>query len=49
MAESERLMTIPDGYVSDVPGISKTEKYKLIGLSFTVDVVAHLLQSLKDT
>ena len=46
--ESERLMTIPDTYVSDVPNISKTEKQRIIGLSFTVDVVAHLLKPLKD-
>ena len=46
--ECERLMTMPDGYVSGVPNISKTEKHKLIGLSFTVDVVAHLLGQLKN-
>ena len=45
--ESERLMTIPDNYINSVRGISKTVKHKLIGLSFTVDVVAHLLKPLK--
>jgi len=45
--ESERLMTIPDGYVSDIPNVSKTNKLKAIGLSMTVDVIAHLLTPLK--
>jgi site-specific DNA-cytosine methylase len=45
--ESERLMTIPDGYVSEVPHVSKTNKLKAIGLSMTVDVIAHLLTPLK--
>ncbi len=45
--ESERLMTIPDGYVSDVPNISKTNKLKAIGLAMTVDVIAGLVANLK--
>ena len=45
--ESERLMTIPDGYVSSVPKISKTNKLKAIGLAMTVDVIAHLVSPLK--
>jgi site-specific DNA-cytosine methylase len=45
--ESERLMTIPDGYVSDVPNVSKTNKLKAIGLSMTVDVIAGLLENVK--
>ena len=44
--ERERMMTIPDGYVSNVPNISRTEKNKILGLSFTVDVVAHLVKSI---
>ncbi|HTA84524.1 MAG TPA: DNA cytosine methyltransferase [Bacteroidia bacterium] len=44
--ELERMMTFDDGYISDVAGISRTEKQKLIGLSFTADVVSHLLNSL---
>ena len=46
--ELERLMTIPDGYVSDVPRVAKTNKIKAIGLSMTVDVIAHLLGPLKE-
>lgn len=44
--ELERMMTFPDGYISRVSGISKTEKRKLIGLSFTVNVISHLLKPL---
>ncbi len=43
ISESERLMTILEGHVSDVPNVSKTNKIKAIGLSMTVDVIAHLL------
>lgn len=45
--ESERLMTIPDGYVSDVPSVSKTNKLKTIGLAMTVDVIVGLVANLK--
>lgn len=44
--ESERLMTIPDGYVSDVPNVSKTNKTKAIGLAMTVDVIAGIVANL---
>ena len=46
--ESERLMTIPDGYVSNVPNVSKTNKIKAIGLAMTVDVVAGIVANLKE-
>jgi site-specific DNA-cytosine methylase len=45
--ECERLMTIPDGYVSDVPSVSKTNKLKAIGLAMTVDVISGLVANLK--
>jgi site-specific DNA-cytosine methylase len=45
--ESERLMTIPDGYVSNVPNVSKTNKLKAIGLAMTVSVIAGLVENLK--
>lgn len=41
--ECERLMTIPDNYLGDVPNVSKSNKIKAIGLGYTVDVVAHIL------
>ena len=42
--ECERLQTYPDGYTE---GVSNTQRYKALGNSFTVDVIAHLLKSLK--
>jgi len=47
--ERERMMTIPDGYVSGVPNIPKSEQKKILGLSFTVDVVSQILSNLKNT
>lgn len=38
--ECERLQTLPDNYTE---GISKSQRYKTIGNSFTVDVIAHIL------
>ena len=43
--ESSRLQTIPDDYL-DVPGISKTQKFKMVGNAMTVDVIAHILSYL---
>ena len=45
--ERERMMTIPDCYVSGVPNIPKSEQKKILGLSFTVDVVSHILGFMK--
>jgi len=38
--EVERLQTIPDDYTNHV---SDTQRYKMIGNGFTIDVVAHIL------
>lgn len=38
--ECERLQTIPDNYTSHV---SNTQRYKMLGNGFTVDVIAHIL------
>lgn len=38
--ECERLQTIPDNYTE---GVSSTQRYKMLGNSFTVDVIAHIL------
>jgi site-specific DNA-cytosine methylase len=46
--EYSRIMTIPDDYIDEVPGVSKSEKLRAIGLAFSVDVVAHLLKNLND-
>ena len=37
--ECERLQTIPDGYTE---GVSKTQRYKMLGNGWTVDVIAHI-------
>ena len=43
--EVERLQTIPDGYTS---GVSNTQRYKMLGNSWTADVIAHIFKGLKD-
>lgn len=39
--ECERLQTVPDGYTE---GVSNTQRYKMLGNGWTVDVIAHLLE-----
>ena len=43
--ECERLQTLPDNYTE---GVSNTQRYKMIGNGWTVDVVAHILRQLKN-
>ena len=38
--ECERLQTLPDNYTS---AVSNTQRYKMLGNGFTVDVIAHIL------
>ncbi len=42
--ECERLQTLPDNYTSLV---SNTQRYKMIGNGWTVDVIAHIFKGLK--
>lgn len=42
--ECERLQTVPDNYTSHV---SNTQRYKMIGDGWTVDVIAHIFKGLK--
>lgn len=42
--EAERLQTVPDNYTE---GVSKTQRFKMLGNGWTVDVIAHILRSLK--
>jgi len=42
--ECERLQTIPDDYTK---GVSNTQRYKMLGNSFTVDVIAHIIRGIK--
>ena len=37
--ECERLQTVPDGYTSIV---SDTQRYRMLGNGWTVDVIAHI-------
>jgi DNA (cytosine-5)-methyltransferase 1 len=38
--ECERLQTVPDGYTQ---GVSDTQRYRMLGNGWTVDVIAHIL------
>lgn len=42
--ECERLQTVPDGYTD---GVSDTQRYKMLGNGWTVDVIAHIFKGLK--
>lgn len=42
--ECERLQTVPDNYTNH---ISNTQRYKMLGNGWTVDVIAHILRGLK--
>ena len=44
--ESERCLGYDDGYISSVPNVSKTEKIKMIGLSYSPDVIGHIAKPL---
>lgn len=38
--ECERLQTVPEGYTE---GVSNTQRYKMLGNGFTIDMIAHFL------
>jgi len=42
--EAERLQTLPDDYTE---GVSKTQRYKMIGNGWTVDVIAHIFRNMR--
>ena len=42
--ECERLQTVPDNYTACV---SNTQRYKMLGNGWTVDVIAHILQGIR--
>ena len=42
--ECERLQTVPEGYTDR--GISDTQRYKMLGNGWTVDVVSHIMKGL---
>ena len=43
--ECERLQTVPDGYTAHV---SNTQRYRMIGNGWTVDVICHLFEGMRD-
>lgn len=43
--ECERLQTLPDNYTE---GVSNTQRYKMIGNGWTVDVIAHIFSFIKE-
>ena len=42
--ECERLQTVPDNYTNHV---SKTQRYKMLGNGWTIDVIAHILKNME--
>jgi site-specific DNA-cytosine methylase len=42
--ECERLQTVPDNYTAHV---SNTQRYKMLGNGWTVDVIAHILKNIE--
>ena len=42
--ECERLQTVPDNYTD---GVSNTQRYKMLGNGWTVDVISHILKNIK--
>jgi len=52
--ECERLQTMPDNYTAMgnydgvIKEVSNTQRYKAIGNSWTVDVIAHIFTSLSE-
>lgn len=42
--ECERLQTVPDNYTD---GVSNSQRYKMLGNGWTVDVIAHILKGIK--
>ena len=43
--EWERLQTVPEGYTE---GVSNTQRFKMLGNGFTIDVIAHILSFIND-
>jgi len=45
VTECERLQTVPDGYTC---GVSNTQRYKMLGNGWTVDVIKHIFEGLTE-
>ena len=46
VTECERLQTVPDGYTNHV---SNTQRYKMLGNGWTIDVICHIFNGMKET
>jgi len=46
VTECERLQTVPDDYTE---GVSNSQRYKMLGNGWTVDVIAHIFKQLKES
>ena len=44
--ECERLQTVPDGYTAKA-GTSNTQRYRMLGNGWTIDVISHILKNMK--
>lgn len=42
--ECERLQTVPDNYTE---GVSNTQRYKMLGNGWTIDVISHILRNME--
>jgi len=42
--EFERLQTVPDNYTE---GVSDSQRYRMLGNGWTVDVIAHILKNME--
>lgn len=42
--ECERLQTLPDNYTA---GVSNSQRYKMLGNGWTIDVIVHILKNIK--
>ena len=50
--ECERLQTVPDGYTNygmfdTVKTVSNSQRYKMLGNGWTIDVIAHIMEGLR--
>ena len=42
--ECERLQSVPDNYTE---GVSNTQRFKMLGNGWTIDVIAHILNEMR--
>lgn len=47
VTECEMWQTVPLGYTTNVPGLTDSQRYDVLGDGWTVDVIAHIFKGLK--